>query len=173
MNIEANCIYHIYNRGNRQCPIFLQEKNYFFFLQKIKRHIVPVADIIDYCLMPNHFHFLIYMDERSTAVVAKSNRDIAISSFSKQWRIVLSSYTRALQKQEGFKGSLFQQKTKAKVIEGWPQSLKYLTTCKEYIINNPVKAGLVSAPEDWLFSSYLDEVGLVPTRPYSSYDLES
>lgn len=37
---------------------------------------------------------------------------------------------------------------------------KYLSSCFEYIHNNPVKAGMVSVPESWPYSSYADYAGL-------------
>jgi len=87
--------------------------------------------------------------------------------------ILLRSYTRAINKQENRTGALFREKTKAK--DGWgnqyPSSIqsKYLTpvlrwedygwTAFNYIHSNPVKAGLVSHPEEWQYSSALDFAG--------------
>jgi len=179
MKIAENSIFHIYNRGNQQQPIFFCSENYDYFLRKIKYHILPVCDILEYCLMPNHFHFIIKMDERSVEIVAKTTRDIAIHAFSKNWRILLSSYTRGLQKQQGFTGSLFQQKTKAKlitrIVNDKVESERYLQNCKAYLINNPVAAGLVDHPREWQYSSIHDTHDLIhsPYGSYSSYDLES
>ena len=51
--------YHIFNRANGNEKIFLSSENYRFFLEKFKLHIQPIADTYCYCLLPNHFHFLI------------------------------------------------------------------------------------------------------------------
>ncbi|HRP60464.1 MAG TPA: transposase, partial [Vicingus sp.] len=57
--LETKCYYHIYNRANGSEKIFLNEENYLFFLQKYIEYIHPIAETYCYCLMPNHFHFLI------------------------------------------------------------------------------------------------------------------
>lgn len=50
--------YHVYNRANGNEKLFLSnEKRYF--LEKYTIYISPIADTFCYCLMPNHFHFLI------------------------------------------------------------------------------------------------------------------
>ena len=51
--------YHIYNRGNNRQDIFIEERNYRYFLQLYTKHVVPVVDTFAYCLMRNHFHFLL------------------------------------------------------------------------------------------------------------------
>ena len=51
--------YHIYNRGTNGESIFREERNYRHFLKLNSIHIRPVADTYAYCLLNNHFHFLI------------------------------------------------------------------------------------------------------------------
>ena len=51
--------YHIYNRGTNGEVLFKHEKYYAEFLALYKEYIVPVADTLAYCLMSNHFHWLI------------------------------------------------------------------------------------------------------------------
>lgn len=73
MKYSPNTIYHIYNQGNNKQIIFPEERNYIFFLKKVRKHLLPCVDILAYCLMPNHFHFLIYTNEKScTEVLAKT-----------------------------------------------------------------------------------------------------
>lgn len=64
--------------------------------------------------------------------------------------VLLSSYSQAINKQNGTTGSLFQQKTKAKTVSGEV----YLVACLHYIHQNPWRAGLVNALEDWKYSSF-------------------
>jgi len=52
-------MYHIYNKGNNKENLFIGEKNYFYFLNLWRKHISPLADTFAYCLLKNHFHFLI------------------------------------------------------------------------------------------------------------------
>ncbi len=49
--------YHIYNHAVGQDRFFRTAENYFFFMQKMIEWILPVTDILAYCLIPNHFHF--------------------------------------------------------------------------------------------------------------------
>ncbi len=63
MQIEKGYIYHIYNQGNNRQKIFFERENYLFFLKKIKTHILPYVDILAWCLMPNHFHLMVLVNE--------------------------------------------------------------------------------------------------------------
>lgn len=51
--------YHVLNRGNNQENVFLVDDNYRFFLKKWREYILPYLEVFAYCLIPNHFHFLI------------------------------------------------------------------------------------------------------------------
>ena len=93
---------------------------------------------------------------------------------SHQIRALLSGYTKAFNKQEERSGSLFRQRTKYK--DGWIDGFltvgskkehllfrpdnDYARQCFEYIHQNPVKANLVTKPEDWVYSSAKDYAGL-------------
>lgn len=84
-----------------------------------------------------------------------------MQEFAYRIGILLSSYSQAINKQNKTTGSLFQQKTKAKIlceeIDGKKEN--YLENCFFYIHSNPVKAGLVKDLNDWPYSSYLDYIG--------------
>lgn len=157
MNFTPGLIYHVYNQGNNRQPIFFHERNYYYFLRKMQVHLLPFADLLCYCLMPNHFHFLLVPKEhpRKNAL----NHSIGV---------MLRSYTRGVNIEQGRTGSLFRQHTKAKngIIENTlpiPTDKKanfrmeagnaYAFQCFLYIHLNPVKAGLARAPEEWPFSS--------------------
>ena len=62
--------YHLYNHANGGDDLFREEENYRYFLRKWKQHIDPVADNLAYCLMPNHFHFLVTVKSRELLVKA-------------------------------------------------------------------------------------------------------
>ncbi|WP_316765174.1 transposase [Pedobacter frigiditerrae] len=152
MEFIEDSLYHIYNRGNNKQQIFFTDENYLFFLKKVRSELIQHCEILSYCLMPNHFHFI---------VLAKSKEDGRIRDLNSAIGILLRSYTRAMQKQENFKGSLFQQKTKAKKLAGNAnETVSYLSICAHYIHQNPQNAGLVNSLKDWAYSSYLDYAGI-------------
>ena len=163
--MEKGIIYHLYNRGNNGQILFFNRDNYLYFLQKVRKHLYPYCDILAYCLMPNHFHFMIYANSNSEKTKIHGNNQVNI--FSENLRILLSSYTKAINKQEKRTGSLFQQNSKLKPINDIFHGkiskfgqIGYDYYCFHYIHNNPVNAGLVNKNENWEFSSYKDYLGL-------------
>jgi len=62
--LQPGKYYYIYNRGNNRENIFLEERNYPYFLRHYARHIEPVADTFVYCLLRNHFHFLVRIKDQ-------------------------------------------------------------------------------------------------------------
>jgi putative transposase len=203
MQFESGHIYHIYNQGNNRQKIFHDRENYLFFLRKIRTHILPFADILAWCLMPNHFHLMVYVNhtEVDEQLIATNNPGPTLSrtridttlaaipgptqsrtrnliSFNKSIGIMLASYTRAINNQFNWSGSLFRSETKAVCLTevkgispAWVTSmgitqitvhnpdLDYPNVCFNYILNNPVKDKLVEKPEDWEFSSFADYIG--------------
>jgi putative transposase len=151
MQFTEGSFYHIYNRGNDKRTIFFQEWNYDFFLQKVEKYIAPNADLVAWCLMPNHFHLLVHASSSSTEIIKE--KPIAINALTEGIRMLLSSYTKAVQKQESLTGNLFQQKTKFKCVD------KYLLTAFHYIHQNPLRANLVDRLEDWKWSSLPQYLG--------------
>ncbi|MFK7775904.1 MAG: transposase [Saprospiraceae bacterium] len=154
MYFEKEKIYHIYNRGNNHQRIFFKHENYLYFLRKVRKHISPVADVLGYCLMPNHFHFMIYANDKTieSKIVNKQERNL----LSEALRNVLSSYTHGINRQENRSGSLFSQNTKAKAVFDSFHNFYYVETCFYYIHQNPTKDHLVERLEDWPYSSFLD-----------------
>jgi putative transposase len=151
--LEGN-IYHIYNRGNSKKRIFFNRKNYEFFLEKVRKYIMPNCDILSYALMPNHFHFLVHANEITETPLKKGI--IITNPLSEGLRLLLSSYAKAINKQQGKTGNLFQQNTKFKCV-----SLKhtdYSYVCFNYIHQNPLRSGLVRKLENWPYSSFQEYV---------------
>jgi len=153
MEFQKNELYHIYNRGNHKQRIFFNEGNYIYFLKKIRKFITPHCEILNYCLMPNHFHFLIYADERTIVnkIIGKQEKNV----LSEGIRNLLHTYTKGINKQNHLTGSLFQQNTRAKNVSG----NNYKEICFYYIHQNPLRAKLVNKMEDWHFSSFRDYIG--------------
>jgi REP element-mobilizing transposase RayT len=149
MHFQPNSFYHIYNRGNNKQLIFFNQNNYIYFQRKIMETLTPLCDIIAYCLMPNHFHILVYIPETSEGTKTLNSQPQQI--LVRKLGTLLSSYCQAINKQEERTGSLFQQKTKSKELV----DESYLRTCFYYIHQNPLKARLVNKLEDWQYSSFI------------------
>jgi REP element-mobilizing transposase RayT len=57
---STNKFFHVYNRGVNKNIIFFNERNFCYFRQRmLKANSLSSIEIIAYCLMPNHFHFII------------------------------------------------------------------------------------------------------------------
>ena len=113
---------------------------------KIRKEQLSHFEFLAYCLMPNHFHFLV-----------KGRHNLDNRNSIKNIGVMLSSYTQAINKQEYRIGTLFQRRTKAKAIN---QETNYLYYCINYIHQNPFAAELVKKLEDWEYSSFKDFIGL-------------
>ena len=60
--------YHIYNRGVGRQPMFREEENYLFLLRRVKKYASAFdITVVAYCLMPNHYHFLLRQDDQVPA----------------------------------------------------------------------------------------------------------
>ncbi len=147
--------YHVYNQGNRQQQIFFERDDYLKFLFLTRNFILPICDILAYCLMPNHFHFLINTNDKS--VESKKIGNIQSQIISNAFRLLQSSYAQYINKKFEQHGSLFKQKTEFKEIKIFNET-NHLENCFIYIHQNPINAGLVDELEDWEFSSFLDYV---------------
>ena len=155
MTLNQPGIYHIYNRGNNQQMIFFTPENYIYFLKKCHKYIKPYCDVLAWCLMPNHFHFLTYISEKSLTPVKSGG--IIMPVITNGFRLLQSSYAKGINKQFNRSGNLFQQKTKSKLVNGEDN---YAITAFHYIHQNPVAASLAKMPEEWEYSSYRDYTGV-------------
>jgi len=137
----AEHYYHVYNRGCNQERIFANQENYVFLLRRIKKLLPDYAlRIIAYCLMPNHYHFLLRPEE-----------DGALSPFIQR---LFNSYTQAFNKQQGRSGTLFEGRAKSVLVD----TDAYAIHLCRYIHLNPVQAGMARHPGDWPYSNYLEWV---------------
>ncbi len=142
--IEPGAIYHIYNRGNNKENIFFEEKNYDYFLQLFSKYILPIADVYSFCLLKNHFHFLLRIKDYEELEKNKKTNP------SQQFSNLFNSYTKSINKMYGRSGSLFQEHLKRKRVD----NEKYLIQLIGYIHLNPIKHKLTSDFKNFRFSSY-------------------
>lgn len=150
-------VYHIYNRANGWESLFSEPDNYRFFLVQFDHFMGEFVHVLSFCLMPNHFHFLIQIKDLETlrAILADPNaKELPDSDLNKlivkQFSRLFNSYSKAYNKQQSRKGSLFMPSFKRKPVT----DPVYLRKLVHYIHSNPVEAGLVEYPEDWDHSSY-------------------
>jgi putative transposase len=149
--LKPTCTYHIYNRAHGREPLFLKQEHYQFFLTKYKQYISPIADTFCYCLMPNHFHFLIrFKDEEHLNLLGVKQEKYPSEFLSFQFNCFFMSYSKAFNKQQGRKGSLFISPFKRKEIN----DMKYFRKVVHYIHFNPVIAELCYQPQEWKYSSF-------------------
>ena len=146
--------YHIYNRGNNRENIFFEKHNYRHFLELYAKYIVPIADTCVYCLLCNHFHFLVRIktvEEQETLRVLKP---------SQQFGNLFNAYAKAINKAYNRTGSLFQNPFGRIEVA----SDAYFIWLVIYIHQNPQKHGLVDDFRAWPHSSYRTLLSTKPTR---------
>ncbi len=150
--------YHLFNRGNGKMNIFEDDSDYKFFLHRLEEYLypdrrAPSADryvrkslpvgafsLVCYCLMPNHYHFLI-----------RQNSELPISALMLG---LTTGYSKYFNKKYERVGSLFQDQFKA-VHVGSNEQLLWLSA---YIHQNPKVAGLSRRLEDYEYSSYREYI---------------
>lgn len=167
MNFIPGRLYHVYNEGNNGATLFETRKDdCLVFLRLIRKYLLPHVDIVAYCLMPTHFHLLLKTDER--CLNRRMAGSLEMGEVSYGFKTLLSSYTRIMNKRRGSYGSLFRQRTRS-VCLSHDEHLSHveeerlndvLRSVFHQIHDEPVRAGLVQNPEDWLYSSFRDYAGL-------------
>jgi putative transposase len=174
-------MYHIYNRANGRERLFIEEENYGFFLQRVTKFILPIAEIYAYCLLPNHFHFLLriktieesirfyegILNSIQTAPEAKFDLE-AIAKRLKEFKIQgneMELYQTFISKQFSNLFSSYTQSFNKKYERKGSLFLKnfkrkeidsteYLLTAINYIHRNPIHHGIVNHFKLWKWSSY-------------------
>jgi REP element-mobilizing transposase RayT len=152
----AGQYYHLYNRGNNGETIFVEERNFRYFLKLYAKYVQPIAETFAYCLMPNHFHFLIRIRDPQDC---QSSEDWQ-SFVSLQFRNLFSTYTKAVNKAYGRSGSLFEKPFKRKRVD----NDRYFIYLIAYIHRNPQHHGFVDDFREWPWSSYGALLSDRPTR---------
>ena len=136
--------FHLFNRGVNGKKIYFEPDNYSFFLERLKCYKDKFGiKVLCYCLMPNHFHLF---------VKQPLEYDIVGSMIGS----LTNSYTKSINKKFNRTGVLFGGRTKNRIIE----NEEYFIWLFKYILLNPVEAKLVSAPEEWEYSSAREYLGL-------------
>jgi REP element-mobilizing transposase RayT len=151
-------LYHVFSRAIGSEKLFREEENYRYFLVKMRQHLSPVCEVWAYCLLPNHFHFLVEVrcedDIRSSFEKTKKDKpfqvEIASDFIMERFSNFLNAYTKAFNKRFRRHGALFTNYLKRVEIG----EDAHLSTTLFYIHKNPVHHGLVRQIADWKWSSY-------------------
>ena len=152
--IERGKYYHIYNRGINSGILFKEKTNYEHFLKLYDFHINPIAETYAWCLMKNHFHFLIRIKEENE--ITSENKILPSQSFSN----LFNAYTKAFNKSYNRHGSLFERPFRRKLIN----HERYFQNLITYIHNNPVHHQICDHPLEYSWSSYLTCISEKPTK---------
>lgn len=108
MKFDCGEVYHIYNQGNNRQRIFDCHKDYWQFVKLTKEYIVPYCDILALWLLPNHFHYMIYANEKS--IIPHRQGNLTLDSLTNGYRKMLSAYSHDFNKRNNRSGSLFRPK---------------------------------------------------------------
>lgn len=128
--------YHITSRGNAKQPIFRDDADREAFLRILAGTIEQFKwELFAYCLMGNHYHLLLATPQ---------------PNLSRGMRQLNGLYTQRFNRRHGRVGHLFQGRFAAILVE----RETYLLELVRYVALNPVRAGIVSVPEDWRWSSH-------------------
>lgn len=135
--ILSQSFYHIITRGNNRNTVFRSDADYLYFLDLIAKYKKELPfTIYHYCLMPNHVHFLIQ---------TKNAKNFSV--FMKKLNL---SYFHYYRKHYGWIGHFWQGRFKSQPVG----KDEYFIQCGKYIELNPVRANIVSDPQEYAYSSY-------------------
>lgn len=162
--LEKEKFYHIFNRGNNNEYIFTEKENFIFFLRLYNKYIYPIAETYSYCLLNNHFHFLIKIrpsfKHQNVKTVLKSDFIKSPNYISQQFSNLFNSYAKSYNSLYKRKGSLFQERFNRIEID----TQEYLIKLIYYIHYNPQKHGYMSDFRKYPFSSYNALISDKPTK---------
>ena len=151
--LQYSTYYHIFNRGNNRENIFIEARNYPYFLKLWEEYIEPVADTFAYCLLRNHFHAVV-------GVRAAHEIPRGVKSPSQQFSNLFNAYAKTINKAYHRTGSLFQNPFKRYIIT----TNTYFVRLVVYIHQNPQKHGFVDDFRLWPHSSYSNLLSDAPSR---------
>jgi putative transposase len=146
-------LYHVTSRGNEKKAIYRQEDDFTLFLKILSDVCEQFNWVIHaYCLMTNHYHLLVETPD---------------ANLSNGMRQLNGVFTQSINRKHLRVGHLFQGRYKAILID----KDAYLLELCRYIVLNPVRAGIVDYPCEWLWSSWHNMVGSPATPNWLATDV--
>mgnify|MGYP000912498361 FL=1 len=179
--------FHIYNRGNNGENIFIQERNYAYFMELWWKHITPIAETWAFGLLRNHFHAAVWIKNREDiypdlsgltdnkvkhnllmdkgASLSVTRGDLTglnpkLKEPSQYFSNFFNAYARGVNIATQRTGALFERPFNRIPVD----NEAYLMRLIVYIHQNPQKHKFVTDFRDWNYSSYHDLISNVPTR---------
>lgn len=163
-SLSYGTFYHIYNRGNNRENIFVQERNYAYFMDLWWKHISPIAETWAYGLLRNHFHaavFIKYEEGLKTDLTGFQNPSgLKPKDPSRYFSNFFNAYAKGLNISIQRTGALFQRPFKRIPVD----SEAYLMRLIVYIHQNPQKHGFESDFRNWNYTSYHLLISDLPTQ---------
>jgi len=153
-------IYHIYNRGNNRENIFIQQRNYAYFMDLWWKHISPIAETWAYCLIRNHFHAAVYIKNKTDLTGFQNLSGLKLKEPSQYFSNFFNAYSRGVNIATQRTGALFERPFKRIPVD----SESYLMRLIVYIHQNPQKHKFEDDFRNWNYSSYHELIADVPTR---------
>lgn len=153
--------YHIYNKTVGGELLFETDIDYQYFLKKMERFILPLADIYTYCLLPNHFHLMLKIREEEDIPALNSIDHEKHSDYiTRTFGNFFQSYSKSFNKTYNRQGRLFIQPFKRILVD----DEDYFILLVNYIHRNPIHHGLVKELNDWKYFSYQTFLSDKPTN---------
>jgi len=132
---------HIWCRGNRKQPVFADDYAYAFYLELFADVAIELEwREIAHCLMPNHVHLMV---------------DVPAYTMAKGIQLIHGEYAQYVNRRFGFDGHLWRGRYSVKRVD----TDEYSLGLNRYIVNNPVRAGIVDSAHAWKWSNYGAMVG--------------
>jgi putative transposase len=138
--------YHVFHHAVGHENLFREKDNYRYFLQKLNFHIDGYCELRAWCLMPNHFHLLIYVNPE----LVHTMQPLAIETrVVKCFSDFLNCYTQSMNKRFKRRGSMFSGRFRRVRIT----DEAHLANIIHYIHSNPLYHNFTNNLESWPYSS--------------------
>lgn len=162
--LESNNKYHIFNQAVGNEKLFRNDDNYTYFLKKFNEYITPIVKTFSYVLIPNHFHFLIEINDKAKLydhykqleiskerMNFKKENEFNYENFvMQQFSNFFNCYTKSYNKRFNRKGALFIDYLRRTLVS----EDDYLRNLVLYIHQNPIHHNCCEVLENWKYSSY-------------------
>lgn len=135
--------HHLYQRGHNRREVFRSDRDFLSYLETLAEFRAELGlKVYGYCLMTNHIH-----------VIVDPGQDVR--NLGRLMKRLAGRHTRRMNLIENRSGTLWGGRFKCSPIE----TDRYLLACLRYVDLNPLRAGMVTSPEQYRWSSYRAHAG--------------